>query len=150
MSMAKWDCGREVIADGMAAQKSYPISQNGVGHLFIPQNGVGHLFIPRLFIPTPKKATQLAKTVSDTVSSASEQGGGFLQASAPASNDLGADVETRYSRKCLEKRTQALRGRNLGRDIPVDSAPIARQWCGQSRRTLLRRDCFLDSPWTQE
>jgi len=25
---------------------------------------------------------------------------------------------------------------------------IAHQWCGQSRRTLLRRDCFLDSHWT--
>jgi len=59
--------------------------------------------------------------------STSEQGGGFLQASAPASNDLAADVETWYSRQCREKPTQALRGRNLGRDIPVDSAPIARQ-----------------------
>ena len=80
--------------------------------------------------------------------SPSEQGGGFLQASAPASHDLAADVETWYSRQCRKKPTQALRGRNLGRDIPVDSAPIARQWCGQSRRTLLRRDWFLDSHWT--
>ena len=76
---------------------------------------------------------------------ASVQNGGFFEASAPASNDLAADVETWYSRQCREKPTQALRGRNSGRDIPVDSAPIARQWCGQSRRTLLRRDCFLDS-----
>ena len=58
--------------------------------------------------------------------STSEQGGGFLQASAPASNDLAADVETWYSRKCREKPTQALRGRKLGRDIPVDSAPMVR------------------------
>jgi len=58
--------------------------------------------------------------------STSEQGGGFLEASAPASNDLAADVETWYSRKCQEKPTQALRGRNLGRDIPVDSAPMVR------------------------
>ena len=58
--------------------------------------------------------------------STSEQGGGFLQASAPASNDLAADVETWYSHKCRKKPTQALRGRNLGRDIPVDSAPMVR------------------------
>ena len=77
--------------------------------------------------------------------STSEQGGGFLEASAPASNDLAADVETWYSRKCREQRT--LCGDAIREGI---SRSIARQWCGQPRRTLLRRDCFLDSHWTQE
>ena len=68
----------------------------------------------------------MARVRFDFGLSTSEQGGGFLQASAPASNDLAADVETWYSRQCREKPTQALRGRNLGRDIPVDSEPMVR------------------------
>ena len=68
----------------------------------------------------------MARVRFDFGLSTSEQGGGFLQASAPAANDLAADVETWYSRKCREKPTQALRGRKLGRDIPVDSAPMVR------------------------
>jgi hypothetical protein len=42
--------------------------------------------------------------------------------------------------------TQALRGRNLGSDIPVDSVPIVRA-VSASR---FRGDCFLKAHWTQE
>ena len=47
---------------------------------------------------------------------------------------------------CREKRTQAMRGRNLGRDISVDSAPMVR--AVSASRYLPR--LHFKAHWTQE
>ena len=49
---------------------------------------------PELTIKSGSSWILVARVRFDFGLSTSEQGGGFLQASAPASNDLAADVET--------------------------------------------------------
>jgi len=81
-----------------------------------------------------------------------EQGGGFLQASAPAFNDLAADVETWYSRKCRDIPSLVASPQSLSPLFPVIDC-IARQFQMQNiigrRSGCLKQFRALDSAWAK-